>query len=82
MSADTMTDLPVRIWAGPDEHRPRVGYWYSERTSAQVPYYASPFVWRLRSYAVHDDSCTTNRYPHKAECSCGLKAALAQMEGG
>ena len=29
----------------------------------------------LRSYAVHDDACTINRYSKKPVCSCGLNAA-------
>lgn len=29
----------------------------------------------LRSYAVHDDACTINRYSEKPVCSCGLNAA-------
>ena len=33
--------------------------------------------WRVRSYAVHDDDCTINRYPSRNACSCGLTAALA-----
>jgi len=40
-------------------------------------------AWRLRSYAVHDDECKVNkpqRFSAK-DCSCGLRAALAAMEG-
>lgn len=37
-------------------------------------------AWQLRSYCVHDDDCTINRYPNKAACSCGLKARLAMFD--
>ena len=38
----------------------------------------SAAYWKIRSYAVHDDDCTINRYPDKNACSCGLRAALVQ----
>ena len=45
-----------------------------ERDAAVAAY------WRVRSYAVHDDDCTINRYPNRDACSCGLRAALAAIK--
>lgn len=33
---------------------------------------------RLIGFAVHDDDCTTNRFPGSGACSCGLSSALQQ----
>ena len=45
-----------------------------ERDAATAAY------WRVRSYAVHDDDCTINRYPNRNACSCGLRNALAAIK--
>ena len=34
---------------------------------------------RLVGYAVHDDTCTTNRFPGQDVCSCGLSSLLQQI---
>lgn len=34
---------------------------------------------RLIGYAVHDDTCTTNRFPGQDVCSCGLSSLLQQI---
>jgi|GEM_PF-1933463 len=33
---------------------------------------------RLIGFAVHDEDCTTNRFPGSDVCSCGLSSALQQ----
>ena len=45
-----------------------------ERDAATAAY------WLVRSYAVHDDDCTINRYPNRNACSCGLRNALAAIK--
>lgn len=40
----------------------------------------SDVAWQLRSYCVHDDDCTVNRYPYRNACSCGLSARLSLMD--
>lgn len=34
---------------------------------------------RLIGYAVHDDTCTTNRFPGHDVCSCGLSSLLQRI---
>ena len=53
---------------------PEVRALKDERDAATAAY------WRVRSYAVHDDDCTINRYPNRNACSCGLRAALAAIK--
>ncbi len=53
---------------------PEVRALKDERDAATAAY------WRVRSYAVHDDDCTINRYPNRNACSCGLTAALAALK--
>ena len=53
---------------------PEVKALKDERDAATAAY------WLVRSYAVHDDDCTINRYPNRNACSCGLRNALAAIK--
>lgn len=40
---------------------------------------AAAEIERLAGYAVHDDTCTTNRFPGQDVCSCGLSSVLQRV---
>lgn len=65
-------DLPPTLSAAME--LPEVKALKDERDAATAAY------WRVRSYAVHDDDCTINRYPNRNACSCGLRNALAAIK--
>ena len=67
-----MSDLPPTLSAAMG--LPEVKALKDERDAATAAY------WRVRSYAVHDDDCTINRYPNRNACSCGLRNALAAIK--
>lgn len=65
-------DLPPTLSAAME--LPEVKALKDERDAATAAY------WLVRSYAVHDDDCTINRYPNRNACSCGLRNALAAIK--
>lgn len=77
-----MHEMPVRIWAGPDQHRLRAGYWYDAGTGRQKEYIDAEAVWGVIKYVQHDHGCRINAYPDGGRCSCGLKDALLRVGGG